>query len=319
MAYDTAVITDLNDAITELETFATGAGWTAAAGSFTPPGGGEAVTITRISSGVFEGLDLAMPSQTTNTARCNSPQLNGSLGVPASNPPSAIQMFAGEEEGVPFLAAAIDFSGAGWRHIYIGGVVPVDAGTPGRLVAANWHFTSQSSSGWPRDTRVECKWLFGAYNQVLPRENSGFAYMPFGSGDDIRPNRTSSAADAIAPPESTMGVDTLIGGAFDGVNDALAAYGQVHFASATLLVPIQLYVTEGAPARIRPVGHAAGVRMVNLTNYNPAQQILIGADAWRVIPEFAKANSHLVNRGTQYGENESSGQRGLAYPEAMET
>lgn len=317
--YDTAAITDLNDAITELETFATAAGWTAASGSFTPPGGGEAVTITRIAAGPFEGLDLAMPSQTLNTARCNNPQLNGATGVPASNPPSTIHMFAGEEEGVPFLAAAIDFSGAGWRHIYIGGVVPVDAAAPGQLVAANWHFTSQSSSGWPRDTRVECKWLFGAYNQVLPRANSGFAYIPFGSDDAIRPNCTVSAASAISPPSSTMGVNTLIGGAFDGVNDALAAYGQVHFASATLLVPIQLYVTEGTPQRIRPIGHAAGVRMVNLTNYNPAQQVLIGPDAWRVIPEFAKANSHLVNRGTNYGANESSGVRGLAYPEDMET
>ena len=116
-----------------------------------------------------------------------------------------------------------------------------------------------------------------------------------------------------------MGVNTLIGGAWDGVNDTLVEYGQVHFASATLLVPIQLYVTEGTPARIRPIGHAAGIRMVNMTNYNPTQQVLIGPDAWRVLPEFAKANSYLVQRGTLYGANETSGNRGLAYPEDMET
>lgn len=317
--YSAVSITDLNDAISELETFATSAGWTASAGSFTPPGGGEAVTVTRVSTGSFEGLDLAMPSQTSNTARCNNPQLNGSGGAPASNPPSTIHMFAGTEDGVPFLTAAIDFSGVGWRHIYIGGVVPVDPSTPGQLVAANWHFTSDSATGWPRDARLLNKWLFGAYNQVLSRATSGFAYIPFGSDSAIRPNNTTAGSTATTSPEGTMGVNTLIGGAWDGVNDSLVEYGQVHFASATLLVPIQLYVTEGTPARIRPIGHAAGIRMVNMTNYNPAQQVLIGPDAWRVIPEFAKTGSYLVQRGTLYGANEASGNRGLAYPEDMET
>ena len=54
-----------------------------------------------------------------------------------------------------------------------------------------------------------------------------------------------------------------------------------------------------------------------MTNYNEAQQIQIGADNWRVYPQFKKTGTASVVLGTAYAAGESSFFWGLAYPEGV--
>ena len=319
MTYSTSAITTLSEAITALITFAGTAGWTVggtgSVPTFIPPSGGSPIQFERNNVAPFDGIDITIPALSANKARLNSPYINGAGATPVVPAPSAIHLHSGVEDGVEFISGVIVFSTVGYRHFYMGGLVPVGTYTGNQAIAANWHYTDNQSFNFPFDPQEENKFLFGGLNQPLDEADSGYVYLVAGAASSIRPNK--AGASGISAAELTLGENKLIGGATDGPNDALVTWGQAHYASATLLVPINLYVTEGSPARLRPVGHVAGVRMVNMTNYDEAQQILLGDDAWRVYPEFKKTPTALVARGTSYGASESSYFWGLAYPEGV--
>lgn len=321
MAYSTTVVTNIADVITALISFAGSEGWTVGGSgtvpTFIPPSGGETVRVQRNLSAPFDGLDIDIPALGANRARLNNPYIDGTGSTPVTPAPSLLHLHGGSEDGVEFIAGIIEFSTVGYRHFYIGGVVPVGTFTGGQVVSANWHTTSNSSFNYPFDSVLSSKMLFSAVNQGhgLVAADSGFAHIVAGAAASVRPNKSGASNTAAA--ESTLGDNVLIGGATDGPNDALVAWGQVHYASATLLVPVNLYVTEGTPARLRPIGRVAGARMVNMTNYDEAQQILLGSDAWRVYPQFKKRASGTITRGSSYAALESSYFWGMAYPEGV--
>jgi hypothetical protein len=320
MSYQTTVVTSIADVISDLITFAGAEGWTVGGTgtvpTFTPPSGGSPVQVERNNVGSFDGMDLSIPALSTNKARLNNPYIDGTGSTPDTPAPSLLHLHGGTEEGIDFIAGVIEFSTVGYRHFYIGALIPVGTFTGGQVIAANWHYTSNESYNFPFNANVACKFMFGACNQVLAATDSGFAHIVAGAADSIRVNKSGAPSPAYAP-ENTLGANVLLGGATDGPNDALVARGQVHYSSATVLVPVNMYVTEGSPARLRPVGRPAGVRLVNMTNYDEAQQIQIGIDNWRVYPEFKKTTSAYVARGTSYGEREASYFWGLAYPEGL--
>lgn len=105
----------------------------------------------------------------------------------------------------------------------------------------------------------------------------------------------------------------------------LVARGTSNYAGSNILVPVNLFIPEstlvGADVKFRPIGYAAGVRMINVQGINPGDAITVGSKTWRVFPEFSRQTEKYAAYGSQnpagfYYPYETSYMLGLAYEEA---
>jgi hypothetical protein len=73
------------------------------------------------------------------------------------------------------------------------------------------------------------------------------------------------------------------------VNNFIYARGPNHFNGVAVLAPIYTFCKR-ANLRYAYLGYPEGVRCINITEYNPGDEIIIGSDTWTVLPAFAKTD-----------------------------
>lgn len=73
------------------------------------------------------------------------------------------------------------------------------------------------------------------------------------------------------------------------------------------LIPIQIYVREVAPIpdEFRLLGEMPDTKITNMANFNPKDEVVVGADTWKIFPWKAKANNNdnleeSMNAGIAY-------------------
>jgi len=289
----------------------------------TRPGGGLPISVFGQDNGGngFGSLDLESSADPGNLARANNIRLNGTVTSPETPLPTRLFLFSGTEDGNAFIAGVIEFGFNRFRMFYIGNMVRKGNYTGGEVIAANNHEPETTDFSFPVTTS-DNKFLFKGTQSYLNENRVGWVHVVHpDSPTDFKPFRatiSSSNSDEV----DNIDIGSVIGGNFDNINDTLLTFGQQHFAAAVLINPVNLYEGFGSPRFLRPLGHPAGARSVNITNLEPTQQITVGAINWRVFPEFRKSPSTSVGQGpnsNSYPADETSVFAGMAFPENLNT
>lgn len=322
MTYTVQSVAALSDIPAAISTFSTARGWASGgAGNIVHPITGQSYNIT--TSGNFLTV-TAVGSGLTSVFRL--PYLNGAYpSSPVVSLPSQVHLLGNNSPYVspdsePYIACIVECGYNQYRHIYIGSLVKAGAFTDGDLFSTNNFYEAENAT----ITSIlyngdRNRFLFGGYTQN--NRPGGGAKISHASNlvtwrDFVLP---LDGAGSTNHSEFKMDGTEIFGGNGDGTNDGFVYRGHADYGAAQVLVPANLYVSKGnlgAAFRFIPVGHASGVRLIDLKNLSPGQQVTIGSDQWRVFPEFTKSALTSISRASGvWFPQESSHNLGLAYKE----
>ena len=204
---------------------------------------------------------------------------------------------------------------------YLGNMVRKGNYTGGEVIAANNFEPETTDFAFPLSID-EHKFLFKGTQSYLNENRVGWVHVVHpDSATDFKPFR-STISSANTDEVDNIDIGSVIGGNYDNINDTLITHGEQHFAAANLIIPANLYEGVGDPRFLRPLGHPAGARLVNMTNLDLGQQILVGSVNWRVYPEFRRSETVSVSQGPNsdsYPADETSAFVGMAFPENLAT
>lgn len=340
MAYSEQTATSILDVPALIAAFAQARGWSRSGTTITRPGGGRSFEITATITGTNNRqhrLFITNTAQPTHKAWCQLPWVDGVSGNPFILTPTKVHLFGNDDpwDEAPWIAAVIECGYNHYRHVYIGNVAKIGNFTGGEIIAANtfnWGYSGSSgSASYNSDNN---HYLMSA-NYGPDGQHTGGTPTGIAAGgiyvdhaENANPYRVfDGPAGTDARLNMTNGM--AFGGARDSINSGLVYRGVSDFAGSNILVPINLFAPDsinfsGTDARFRPLGYAAGVRMIDMRGIEPGQSIQVGNEDWRVFPEFSKRTAQSVGYGTSrpdggaggyYWQYETSYMLGLAYPE----
>lgn len=319
MTYSVQSVANLNDVVAEIVTFAAAHGWTTTAGSITNPVTGVETSLT------VSAEYLTLQPTGGPPSRFRSPRLNGTYpSSPVVINPTQVHLFANPSPYAPkpYLAAIVAFGFNDYRHIYIGTLVPAGNYTNGDVVTCN-DFSQSYVDLFQVNARS--RYLFNAYQaHVDATTHAGGARITHASNAvEWRKFRVPGVSTLfLSSNYAALDGTDVFGGNGDGINDGMAHRAKASFASGRIMVPVNLFCSNGANGanyRIRPLGYVAGVRLVNMEGIAPEQQLQISSDNWRAFPEFSKRSDPFLDWSelgtTKFWPYEFSGYFGLAYRE----
>lgn len=212
----------------------------------------------------------------------------------------------------PYVAAVIEYSPGFFRHFYVGYMEKLGEYSGGEVMSGSIFETYQNVN---YDSNYH-QYLFGGMQSQWASPNGcggvrlvdGDLGGQLGATFQAQTTRDSTAANLIA--------NRVLGGFRSNINDQQIARGQVTYAGVQVLVPVNLYLTR-AQSRITPIGRPPGVRMVNMSNLDPAAPVNVGGKNWRCFPQFKKGGTGGVGGGSPTTNilDESSYLVGYAYLE----
>jgi hypothetical protein len=321
MTYSLQAVTSWQDVVDEIITFAAARGWTTTGGS------GSSGTVENPSTGLVTTLTASSDTITASPAggieaRARSPYLDGTYpGSPVIVNPVQCHLFGNNSpyaapDSEPYIAVVVGFGYNSYRHIYIGTMVPAGNYTDGDVISINNFSLQGSSPGDIYPYGQKNKYLFGANNN----HEDGATYaggVKISHADNATTWRSfRSPSISSAALENLTGSEAF-GGNNDDINDGRVYRAHADYASGQLMVPVNLYCSDGDDGenyRIRPLGHVSGARLIDMENVDPEQEFSISSDDWKAFPEFSKRSDAFVDwPGTAYFPNELSGYYGLAY------
>lgn len=322
--YSQHSISAITDVPSLVSTFAAAAGWTVSGSSGSPiltrpsMSGAVSFQLTGSVSGYDHELTWTAVSApvVTSSAKIRSPKLKGTASVPVVSMPTKVHLF-GDMLPAPFMAIVVEYGYNLYRHLYFGYVEPFGSFTGGEVIgAANFGSSASPAGVYPRNYKdLIAQYLFDAYQNQWAATQSG----------GVRAEHTDNAVpwrkfSGTTGPNSVLNLttQTAIGGFKDDINSGYLIRGRSQFDGAAVLVPMTLYAVRqgGNPPTFAPLGVPAGVRMINLTDVDPGTEIVIGSQTWKVFAAWKKNPTTTINQfGSGWGEDESSGMVGYAYPE----
>jgi hypothetical protein len=316
MTYTIEPVSNITEIPALISDFAVARGWSSSGdGIITHPLTGRTYTITAGSR-----LVTVACTGTSITAVAKMPYVGA--GSPVEYDPTQVHIFGNNSpydspDTEPFIAFVVECGYNRYRHFYIGSIVKAGNYTDGDLFSCNNHSEYFTSVSTLDITSSRQRYMFRGYCNAT-RAGGGARIVHAANATTWRD--FAGPIDGGDPFEETMDGTEVYGGNMDGVNDGRVYRGSVNFGAAQLLVPVSLYVSKGdlgADYRFIPVGHASGVRLVDMVNLTPGQQCMIGGDAWRVFPEFRKSTARTVSKVTSpdHWSEETSYYLGLAYRE----
>lgn len=314
MAYQQSSITSLSEIPALVAAFAAGKGWTVSGSTFRRTDDAGATVFTLEAS--ITGYDHILRATATGapTAQIRSPKLNGTAGAPVVPSPTSVHLFA-RATPQPFIAIVVQYGYNLFRHLYIGNLVKVGTYTGGECASGtNVHASNNGFDRYPIHYRFDTAHLFAAAARVQDASVAGGVRVLHANNPTTwRAFRETGDFN----PMGTFGNAGVIGGFGDDINDGYLARGQSPFGGLSILTPINLY----APMPITgdtvfaPIGHPAGVRLVNMGDFDPEAVITVGADEWKVFPAIRKsADMEAPKSAAGWAQFEASGNVGYAYP-----
>ena len=288
------------------------------------PTTGNTLTMAGAEPFTVSGLGTSLTVSVTidsvvRVAEIHQPERKGTENAPVRLAPTRTFLFGGPD----WIAAAVEFSFNQFRHIYLGKMERYGDWTGGEIIAAN-HFSADRPFNQPSGERsafdIKHHYLFSALTEPLRLDGVPIFHSGTGGGVNIEHADNDEQWRTFFTESGTP--DTcVLGGAGDIISSTLVKAGIADYAAGNLLTPITLYAPDSARAdRLRPIGHVAGARMIDMRNLDPGQHFFIGADEWVAFPEFGK-NGDVTTWGGAgggfYTSRDTSGMQGLAYPMAV--
>ena len=258
-------------------------------------------------------------------ARITSPKLNGS-GATTANPtvslPTRLHIFGtAVATDSPFIACVIEYGFNSYRHLFFGKMEARGNYTGREVIACaggRRGSTSASPEHWTDDGCAH--FMFSGFSQV--QGVGGYGGVRVIHVDNPTEWRRFDSPIITSTPFDEYTNEMVVGGFQDGFNDGWVMDGKAAFAGLNLLVPINLYapipISAGTDTSFYPLGRPPGVRMVNMQDLEPGQQITVGNETWRVFPHTTKsAETQQINGvgGVNWPSYETSYYLGYAYLE----
>lgn len=321
MAYTTHTVSSMADLLGHIVSAATTAGWAnPAANTITLPGG--MTCVLSATDGTFDKtLRLEDSTDPTRYTEFRAPYINGvATGQPDTPTPTKLSLFTGTAPD-HYIAGVVEFGFNSYRHFYFGHMDKIgNYGSLGLLSSNqfNYGYGDTTLPTWDYSSNRN---LFGSRCQSATlRADAGGMDITHIDRTDPDWARFGAVVSSINAHSGLDG-NEIIGGSLDGINTVDTFQGKSAFAGQNILVPPNLYITEGAGAsvRYRPLGKPHGVRFVNLEGLDTDSSITVGADTWRVFAEFRRSSNTVGVRDdtapNRYIDAELSYHLGIAYLE----
>ena len=320
MAYTDFPITTLAETVNHVNTFATGTlGWTSNfTGTIRSPNGSI--------DWEYTASDASSPHPhilVTNYADINmrakswAPVVDGTQYSPQTKTPERLFLFGTAD----YLAIVIRFAGGIYRHMYIGVLNKAGNYTNGDIVSSNDFFakdgTIDSSITRPLFTASDVR-PFGLdpfSDYFKNKEDFGCVYLQH--TDALRSLwHFYDGRDGTIDSSTDYEPDTVCGGGTLWF-EVLRNTSRTSFSGVVPLQTYELFVAHGTvntDLTLIPIGHPKGVRGCNIQPFNPEEEIVVGAETWKVFPEFRRDPSLSSSPDTgYYPVSEASGYAGIAY------
>lgn len=202
----------------------------------------------------------------------------------------------------PYIGIIVEYGSNLYRHMYIGNMEKIGDYQGGECIAAT---DGPGNSSGPRTYyNINMKYLFGARSNRRAASECGGVHIDH--ADNPYPWRFFLGSTATnATPLSSFPVNAVIGGFNDSINDGYIARGRSPFAGQQMLAPINLYAADVivGDVQFRPIGRPAGVRLVNMQDLQPGQEIIVGGFLWRVFPSHSRRFETTMPESTDVGSN----------------
>lgn len=264
-------------------------------------------------------------------SRVDSPIIGDATGQGITLQPTKMFAMSGDEQGQPYVNFTIEYGFNTVRHIYIGNMVKAGNYNGGQVFDVTGFIRLRTSNFTPtqvfgNSSRNYLRPLFTSCCEVRAMADNLRGGVSVGAdGVDAFPRFLSVTPSTNDTPISFLrklaAKNAIFGGYGDALNDFYVNAGLSPAEGSATLVPINLYVpvAVGTSAKVHPIGHPAGIRMVNLAASEPYNNFLVGSTEWRSFPAAALRSSSQVQGsisggGTQsYVKEESSYYLGYAF------
>jgi len=215
----------------------------------------------------------------------------------------------------PYIAIVVQ-SGAYYRHMYIGNMEKIGNYEGGEVISATDGPQGSASSSIGFKDYSSMKYLFqGRSGRKTGNLNTGGVHVQHAelAAEWIQFRGTSDLTPHAAMPD-----EVCLGGYGDSINDGYLARARSPFSGQNILVPINLYVSESivGDTIYHPIGRPAGVRLVNMQDIAPEQEIIVGGKLYRCFPSHSRRSESTMTRtgsGSTYRDYETSLWVGYAY------
>lgn len=316
MAYQQSTISSLADIPAIVAAFASGKGWTVSGNTFRRADDSSATVFTLAADIQSTDHWLRVTASGAPRAMIRSPKLNGTAAVPQIPLPTSLHLFASATPQ-PYIAIVVQYDYNRYRHLYIGNVVKFGAYTGGECISGtNVYASNNGFDRYPISYRFDTGHLFQASSRTMAAADSGGIRVQHANNPTTW--RQFFGTDNYNPM-GQFDTTTVLGGFGDDINDGYVARGQSPFAGVSILTPINLYASMPVTGDtvFVPVGYPAGVRLVNMEDFDPGVTITVGDSQWMVFPAISK-NPVLdaPKSATGWAQFETSGMVGYAYPVA---
>ena len=308
MAYAENVASSPDDLIDKISTFAVSAGWTedrnALVGSnrtVTLHKGGDYIhlwndsdsSVRVIGSIGYDSGEVPLSQTLVAENQCVAP-----IGV---GPYTKVYMFA-DNSPAEHVHVVIEATAGVFFHLSFGLLDKFGTYTGGTYFDASyWPHTSPASQTYT-----------GHWNKAIFDSTTAPGYtagtLPFNVRVDIPADSLSNnwfAARSDATNKAVSGLNGSQPGPSPVLNTAYSR-NSATFSGQILLHPIQV-VVERDGGLWSSVGEFPNVRVTNIERYNPADEITIGSDTWKLFP-FVRKGSSTNTLTEAYSQN-----RGYAY------
>lgn len=287
MAYQLTSATSVADFIDKIAAFAATAGWTirrnTLAGSnrtVTIQKSGDNIHIWNTDTGSVKvrasvGYDVALaadaqPDQAVSQGSCNT----------GAGPFSNVFLFDGNSPS-EYLHVAVEISSGIFRHLNLGGLRKIGAYTGGTFFDAMRYDTSidQSSNVFspfhhiPFSGRSDLTGARGGVRCDLDGNTNYFA--PF--------ERPASFATPVASGLGDLGTASLNSDNRARFYDSFSIRSINSWSGVTPLKPIKVRVHRGS-GFWSEIGEVSGMRNLQMDRFQPADEVTIGTDVWKIIP-----------------------------------
>jgi hypothetical protein len=294
--YATGTPTSLSDFLNALNTFAVSAGWTSDFNGVPHFSGASDYYLAVHKDSCFLGYYVpntaalggslqiqlwgatAYAGSTQPSAQAGAPALPTLLFPPPVGPYAGYHFFSTATAGVDYLHTLLEYSAGNFLHLDGGRLNPVGGASPATYTAGT------------------CWSALAGGNSSLDSGPAGNNWTPFsaegsGAGTGQRSCNLLCTVDGTARwfNNGNATPARLIGGWKTGSKNLHAFFRNPNtFNQLTPFIPLSLFVERAIGNVYSCIGDVIDMRVVNLQNNQPKDEITIGSDTWKLFPVISK-------------------------------